>query len=67
MGELENQIRHNLFQAVASDEDLKGATEDSPYTTDAVGMLEKVVLPMLAAQREAILRLAREIEDLRTS
>jgi hypothetical protein len=67
MGELEQRIQYDLRQAMYESKQVwKAATEpDADHRTDAVGAIEGFVVPMLAALQEAVLHLAREIDQMR--
>jgi hypothetical protein len=67
MGELEKKIQYQLRQKMYDSEPVwKAATEpDREHRTDAVGAIEGFVVPMLSALQEAVLELAREIDQLR--
>lgn len=63
MGEIENRVRYLLNQAMLSDE-LMAASEDAPLKTDAMGAIVGVLLPILQAQRDAVMLLAAEVDRL---
>jgi hypothetical protein len=62
--DLADEIQKELDMAVKSSAAGLGALTEGPQTLDAMGAFENIALPMLMAQRGAILRLAREVEQL---
>ena len=61
---LEQEIREELERAVAATPVAREAFIVGSRTLEPMEVLEGLLLPMFVAQRNAILRLAREIEQL---
>ena len=74
MGELEDKIRRDLDRAMAADPTALGLATgqisgDDLIAEDDVASAHRLIgatVRTLAAQREAILEIAREVDDLRT-
>ncbi len=62
MGQLEDDIQHALEMALQPMTGARDLADGSQHITDPISQL---VMPLLAAQREAIMRLAREIDAMR--
>ena len=61
---LEDEVQRIMDVGVkATPAGVRALTEDPQYVADPIG---DIVMPMLAANREAILRIAREIDELET-
>jgi hypothetical protein len=59
---LEDEVRCIMDVGVkATPTGVRALTEDRQYVADPVG---DIVMPMLAANREAILRIAREVDEV---
>ncbi len=61
---LEQEIRQQLDTGATSSPAAKRALSEGPQDLDAMGTIENLVIPMLFAQRDAIVRLAREIDEM---
>jgi hypothetical protein len=63
IGQQLNQVAvQHLMERVTT----SGATEDNPIAMSPDEMIGSVLLPMITAQQNAILRLAQEIDKLRS-
>lgn len=61
---LEDEVQRIMDMGVkATPAGFRALTEGPRYVADPVG---DIVMPMLAANREAILRIAREVDELET-
>lgn len=60
MGQVEDDVREILNAPL---ERYREFTEEEPMKLDSVGTLVEVVLPLLDAQRQAIMRLVRELDE----
>ena len=62
---LEKEIQDELDQVARSTPSgLEADVTGEPQVVSALDILHEYVVPMLQAQRDAILRLAREVEEL---
>jgi len=61
---LEDEVRRIMDVGVkATPAGIRALTEGPRYVTDPIG---DIVMPMLAANREAMLRIAREMDEVET-
>jgi hypothetical protein len=64
VGEIENRVRYALNQAIAFNEAIPEG-EENARKLEAIEVIFDVLMPLIEAQREAIMLLAREVDQLR--